>query len=72
MAARVFVSYSSKDGETARRLLEHLESCGIPCWMAPRDIQAGTIYAEAIVEAIDGACALLLLYENAAGGAARV
>lgn len=47
-----FVSYSSKDAARANKIVEYLESQGISCWIAPRDITAGTSYPAQIVRAI--------------------
>jgi TolB-like protein/Tfp pilus assembly protein PilF len=67
-SARVFVSYASTDVAVAGALVESLERHGIACWIAPRDVQAGALYADAIVRAISGAKALVLvLSENAIG-----
>jgi TIR domain len=53
--AHVFISYTSEDKAAADRLCEGLESQNIACWIAPRNIPAGTEWPTAIVEAI-GAC----------------
>src|SRR5450631_807690 len=67
-SARVFVSYASPDATVADALVESLERHGIACWIAPRDVKAGALYADAIVRAISGAKALVLvLSENAIG-----
>lgn len=47
-----FVSYSSKDAARAYRIVEFLETQGIHCWIAPRDITPGTSYPAQIVRAI--------------------
>src|SRR5450755_1128831 len=66
--ARVFVSYASPDVAVAGALVEALERHGISCWIAPRDVKAGAVYADAIVRAISSAKALVLvLSENAIG-----
>ena len=38
MKHRVFISHSSKDAQIAQAICHHLEADGIPCWMAPRNI----------------------------------
>ena len=48
----VFASYASKDQSTALAAVHALESAGIRCWIAPRDIKAGAVWAQAIVDAI--------------------
>jgi uncharacterized protein (TIGR03067 family) len=56
----VFISYSSKDKPTADAACALLESRGIRCWIAPRDVLPGVEYGEAIVNAI-AACRLMVL-----------
>jgi hypothetical protein len=60
MTHDVFVSYSSKDKETAVAICESLEKDGIHCWIAPRDIQPGMAYADAIIDALN-ACRVFLV-----------
>ena len=60
----VFISYSSKNKVIADRICSHLESNGIFCWYAPRDILPGKDWAEAIMEAIDSAKIFLLIYSS--------
>ena len=63
----VFISYSTKDWTTAHRIRGRIEKNGVPCWMAPRDIPAGTNYAYIIEQAI-ARCGifLVLLSESSA------
>lgn len=60
MAHQVFISYSSKEVDTAIKVCEFLENNGIACWMAPRNVVAGSNYASQIVSAIK-ACSVLVL-----------
>src|SRR6266852_5903128 len=61
-----FISYASQDTEVAAALVEALERHGVVCWIAPRDVEAGAIYADAIIRAIGGAnCFVLVLSESA-------
>jgi hypothetical protein len=60
----VFVSYASADREAAFRIVDHLEGQGIRCWVAPRDVSPGMEYGEAIIEAIGGARALVLVLSD--------
>jgi hypothetical protein len=57
----VFISYASADVAVADTLVATLESRGVACWIAPRDVKAGALYAEAIVRAISGAKAMILV-----------
>jgi TolB-like protein/Tfp pilus assembly protein PilF len=70
--ARVFVSYASPDAAVASALVESLERHGISCWIAPRDVRAGALYADAIVRAISGAKALVLVLSESAIGSPHV
>ena len=65
---RVFISYASQDAEVAARLCTTLEAAGLTCWIAPRDVEAGALYADAIVRAINEAkVAVLVLSASAIG-----
>lgn len=57
----VFISYSTKQTETANRVCAYLEQNGHSCWIAPRNIRPGYNYAAEIVHGISGCDYLLLL-----------
>jgi TolB-like protein/Tfp pilus assembly protein PilF len=57
----VFVSYASPDASIANELVDLLERQGLRCWIAPRDVAPGGLYADAIIRAINGAKVLVLL-----------
>jgi TolB-like protein/predicted Zn-dependent protease len=62
----VFVSYASHDAAIASAAVEQLESRGIKCWCAPRDVTPGSQYADEIVGAInDAKIVVLVLSEHA-------
>jgi TolB-like protein/Tfp pilus assembly protein PilF len=65
-SARVFISYASADQDVAVAVCGALEAAGIPCWMAPRDVKPGALYADAIVRAITDARALVLILSESA------
>jgi hypothetical protein len=48
----IFISYSSLDKVTAFDICDYLESNGIACWIAPRDVTAGNDYSAEIVNSI--------------------
>lgn len=64
MAHDVFISYSSKDKETAEEVCVKLESNGIKCWIAPRDIQPSEIYPQAIINAISASRLVILIFSS--------
>jgi TIR domain len=53
--SKVFISHSKKDKAIADAICEHLESAGARCWIAPRDIEAGTEWTEGIMRGIASA-----------------
>jgi len=65
MAHDVFLSHSSKDKAIADAAVACIESRKIRCWVAPRDIVAGSAWSESIIDAINGASVMvLILSEN--------
>jgi TolB-like protein/Flp pilus assembly protein TadD len=63
----VFISYASQDKAVADVVCEALESAGVACWIAPRNVTPGEFYAESIVHAIDSTKVIvLILSQNAA------
>ncbi len=61
---QVFISYSRSDKAVANQLREALEAQGYSCWMDTRSLDAGVKWAGAIVEAIENASVLLLVYSK--------
>ena len=68
----VFISYASQDAAVAAALVEALERRGIACWIAPRDVKAGALYADSIVRAISGAKAFVLVLSESAIASSHV
>ena len=64
--ARVFVSYASQDATTANHVVAALEQRGLKCWIAPRDVVPGTLYADEIIGAINEATAVVLILSKQA------
>ncbi len=71
-AGALFISYASADRAAADELTAYLEQRGIHCWMAPRDVPPGALYADAIVRAINEARALVLLLSHNSSGSSHV
>ena len=72
MAFDAFISYSSKDKTTADAACAGLESAGVRCWIAPRDIRAGTEYAAGIVEGIDTCRIMVLIFSSSANASPQI
>ena len=68
----VFLSYSSKDKVVADAACHALESAGLRCWIAPRDITPGSEWGASIVKAIAGAKAMVLIFSNDANQSRQV
>ena len=68
----VFISFASKEQQVADQLLASLESSGLRCWIAHRDIPGGAAYPEAITSAIQSCAALLLLVSDASNASPHV
>jgi len=60
-----FISYSSKNQQMADSVRLLFQELGIPCWMAPYDIPAGSKYAFVINDALENCACLVLLLTNA-------
>jgi len=72
MAHDVFVSYSSKDKPIADATCAKLEARGIRCWIAPRDILPGVDWSASIIDAINGARALVLVFSAHANASQQI
>jgi tetratricopeptide (TPR) repeat protein len=62
VAHEVFVSYSNRDKKAADATCAVLESRGIRCWIAPRDVSPGRPWAEAIIDAMREARVMVLIF----------
>jgi hypothetical protein len=68
----IFISYSQPDGECAFELVARLESEGISCWIAPRDIAPASDWAAEIIEAISAAKMMVLVFSASSNDSAQV
>src|ERR1700682_6061017 len=64
MAHDVFLSHSRQDKLTAAEICNKLELEGISCWLAPRNIDAGAEWTEAILEAIESCRLMVLIFSE--------
>jgi TolB-like protein/Tfp pilus assembly protein PilF len=72
MTPQVFISHSSKDKEIADVICRHLESQEIPCWMAPRNIEYGSDWTEAIMRGICACRVFVLIFSENANNSGHV
>jgi TolB-like protein/Flp pilus assembly protein TadD len=72
MPPRVFISHSSEDKTIADTICKRLESDGIKCWIAPRDIQPGSDWTKAIMQGIEGCQVFILVFSKQANDSDHV
>lgn len=58
---KVFISFSSKNNEIARKIKEQLQKRQFDCWFAPDNIMGGESYLSTIPKAISNSDAFILL-----------
>ena len=68
----VFVSYSQPDRGCAFELVEYLETRGIGCWIAPRDISPAADWAAEIIDAISAARVMVLVFSESGNDSPQV
>jgi TIR domain/AAA ATPase domain len=72
MAHDVFISFASSDQPVANEVCAGLESRGIRCWIAPRDVSPGTDWAYSTVQAIEESRVLVLIFSNPANSSRQI
>lgn len=72
MAHDVFLSHSHHDKVFADAICHSLEAHGIRCWVAPRDIRPSEDWAEAIIDALDAARVLVLVFSSNSNSSPQV
>ncbi|HLG11343.1 MAG TPA: toll/interleukin-1 receptor domain-containing protein, partial [Dehalococcoidia bacterium] len=72
IAHDVFVSYASDDKPTADAVCASLEARGIRAWIAPRDILPGSDWSEAIIDAIENARVMVLVFSARANASRQI
>jgi TIR domain len=68
----VFVSYSQSDREPAFELVAWVESHGIDCWIAPRDVSPAADWAAEIIDAIAAARVMVLVFSASSNDSPQV
>jgi pSer/pThr/pTyr-binding forkhead associated (FHA) protein len=72
MAPDVFISHSSVDKQMADTVCEFLESKGISCWIAPRNILPGEEWGDSILRGIQGCRVMVLIFSKIANDSGPV
>jgi TolB-like protein/tetratricopeptide (TPR) repeat protein len=68
----VFISYASQDAAVANAIVAAMERQRLKCWIAPRDVIPGSLYADGIVRAISGAKVFALVLSEQAIASSHV
>lgn len=68
MKHSVFISYANadRDKKVANAICSTLESRGIGCWIAPRDLPPGESYPDEIIRAINVSRAMVMVFSSSA------
>lgn len=72
MAHDVFISHSSNNRTVANAACAALESIGIRCWIAPRDVLPGRSYSGEITRAIQQSRAFVLIFSEHSNNSEQV
>ena len=68
----VFISHSSEDKLIAEAVCNRLESAGVRCWIAPRDIRPGEAWSAAILRGIEVCRVMVLVFSDHANESPHV
>ncbi|MFH1764461.1 MAG: TIR domain-containing protein [Gemmatimonadota bacterium] len=72
MAHDVFISHSSRDKTTADAICGSLETNGIRCWIAPRDITPGATWGEEIISALSRCTVMVVVLSSGSNDSPQV
>jgi hypothetical protein len=72
MSFQVFISYSQYDKAVADATCAKLESDGIRCWIAPRDVPPSAEWGAAIINGIDQCKVMVLVFSTGANESPQV
>jgi hypothetical protein len=72
MAHDVFISHSTSNRPVANAVCAALESIGIRCWIAPRDVLPGRSYSGEITRAIQQSRAFVLIFSEHSNNSEQV
>ncbi|MGI9025092.1 MAG: toll/interleukin-1 receptor domain-containing protein [Burkholderiaceae bacterium] len=64
MGNRIFISYSHHDAVVANALCSAIEDTGAAVWIAPRDIEPSSEWAEQIIDGINAARIMLVVFSS--------
>lgn len=63
-----FISHAKTDAKQAAEIAAALEARGVPCWIAPRDVEPGRNFGDEIMRGIEACRAFILVLSSASNG----
>jgi protein-histidine pros-kinase len=72
MSVDVFISHSNQDKNIAEAICHQLETNGIRCWIAPRDIEFGADWTAGITQGIASCKVFVLVFSDSANASDHV
>jgi hypothetical protein len=69
---QVFISHSSEDRGIAEEICRYLETAGIECWIAPRNIPPGSDWTQGIMHGLQECPIFVLVFTRAANQSKHV
>jgi hypothetical protein len=63
-----FISHAKTDAKAAQAIAAALETRGVACWIAPRDVQPGRNFGDEIIRGIEACPAFILVLSSASNG----
>lgn len=72
MPAKVFLSYAAEDAEAAEATCHALESNGIQCWIAPRDIIGTQSWYGEVYTALDAIQVMVVIISSSVNASTQV
>lgn len=72
MAIDTFISYSHEDKTVADAICATMETHGIRCWIAPRDVLPGMDWSESIIEALSQSKIMVVVISSLSNQSAQV
>ena len=72
MPSMVFISHASEDRSTADAICTHLESAGIDCWIAPRNLEPGANWTKGVMQGLEACRVLILVFSEHANDSDHV
>ncbi len=67
-----FISFSSKDGAAAEKIMRGLETRGIKCWISSPDVPTGADFQDSIVTALEASTVMVLVFSTNANNSDEV